>query len=176
MLRRFTSPLFYICSRTISSRASHTKASMKLLLIVAMFGAAAALKTAKDPVHIANILNGNYHIAYVPEQDLIVSKAGLGPGATGVDMPCAAPCGGAVPVPTPKADGTWVMARTTRWCARAPGTRLRTNALRAWHRGAGTSSLTRESTPASSPSHAPSPYLPPTRMPASAHRGACSCA
>ena len=89
-----------------SPSEQHTKASMKLLLIVAMFGAAAALKTAKDPVHIANILNGNYHIAYVPEQDLIVSKAGLGPGATGVDMPCAAPCGGAVPVPTPKADGT----------------------------------------------------------------------
>ena len=34
---------------------------------------------------------------------MIASKAGLGPGATGVDMPCAQPCAGAA-VPTPKVD------------------------------------------------------------------------
>jgi hypothetical protein len=68
-------------------------------MLVACTLAADVRKQNKDPVHIANVMSGNYHIAYLPEQDLIVSKAGLGPGATGIDIPMGAP-----PVAQPKED------------------------------------------------------------------------
>ena len=50
-------------------------------------GAAVAAAASKDPVHIANVATGNHHIAYVPERDLITSKAGLGAGASGINLP-----------------------------------------------------------------------------------------
>ena len=68
--------------------------SLRIIAALAVLATAAAAGLQKDPVHIANVLSGNYHIAYVPESDMILSKAGLGPGATGIDMPCAAPCNG----------------------------------------------------------------------------------
>ena len=45
--------------------------------------------SSRDPAHIANVVDGNHHIGYAPEQDLITSKAGMGPGATGIDFPAA---------------------------------------------------------------------------------------
>ena len=59
---------------------------MRLTVAVLLLASAtAALR--RDPVHIASILNGNFHVEDVPEQDLLVSKSGYGPGATGVDVP-----------------------------------------------------------------------------------------
>ena len=53
--------------------------------VLLLASATAALR--RDPGHIASILNGNFHVEDVPEQDLLVSKSGYGPGATGVDVP-----------------------------------------------------------------------------------------